>query len=166
MCQISLFQDELIGHCSVLWLQSVIFVSVSEVFAAETERSKAVDVHLATHPLFSQLLFQWCQAAFLSQHAAVPPVDRRIHTEQLCVAVNPHMIKWGAQTSLGEQTSSTRDTTLVNRPQWRTRLFWSGPQVKEINHLCCAKMMRLVLVDRAQKDKGKKPNWYFNAHSH
>lgn len=68
----------------------MIFVCVSEVFAAE-QRSKAVDVHWTTHPLFSQLLFQWCQAAFLSQHAAVPPADRRIHTEQLRVAVNrPH----------------------------------------------------------------------------
>lgn len=32
---------------------------------------------LGTHPLLPQLLLQWCQAAFLPQHAAVPPAESR-----------------------------------------------------------------------------------------
>lgn len=42
-------------------------------------------VSLATYPLLPQLLFQRCQAAFLPQHAAVPPAERKIHINQLCV---------------------------------------------------------------------------------
>lgn len=38
----------------------------------------------ATHPLLPQLLFQRCQAAFLPQHAAVPPVERTVHIQLLC----------------------------------------------------------------------------------
>lgn len=42
---------------------------------------------VGTHPLLPQLLFQRRQATFLPQHAAVPPAERRIHINQLRVAV-------------------------------------------------------------------------------
>lgn len=59
----------------------------------QTEIKKLTDCSMffwvlrATHPLLPQLLFQRCQAAFLPQHAAVPPA-RRIHIKQLlCTTV-------------------------------------------------------------------------------
>lgn len=116
------------------WLQSAIFVCVSAhinpaappltaVICRGTGRSKAADVHGDTHPLFPQLLFQWCQAAFLPQHAAVPPAGRRIHTEQLR--------RWASPTQWSEQTPPTRGSGGVNRSQWRKKLVSSCPQVKE-----------------------------------
>lgn len=40
-----------------------------------------------THLLLPQLLFQRCQAAFLAQHATVPPAERQTHISQLFVCI-------------------------------------------------------------------------------
>lgn len=49
---------------------------------------------LGTHPLLPQLLLQWRQAAFLPQHAAVPPAESRTPNEALKrAAVSKHQMR-------------------------------------------------------------------------
>lgn len=131
-----------------------------------TERSKAVDVHWTTHPLFSQLLFQWCQAAFLSQHAAVPPADRRIHTEQLRVAVNRPHDKMSRSNKPGwanikeERPNTGKQATVEDKVKERSIIcalkrwgwyWWTWPRkIKERNPF----------------NKSFKLNWYLKVHSH
>lgn len=65
---------------------------------------------LGTHPLLPQLLFQRCQATFLPQHAAVPPAERGIIINQLCVCMCAELRELPSrdQTSRGELWGATQ----------------------------------------------------------
>lgn len=93
--------------------------------------------YVGTHALLPQLLFQRCQATFLSQHAAVPPAERRIHINQLCVAVlagwrprhelpSRDLTSWGELWGATQRASKTWETEKhpgVKGPQWRKGRF-------------------------------------------
>lgn len=108
-------------------------------------------VLLATHPLLPQLLFQRCQAAFLPQHAAIPPA-REIHIKQLCVtALGAGGLGMNCQAEIkrGEVGSGELFKDRVKHKKrkniWVCTVHRGGKDVLKpscdgvlINNLCCA----------------------------